>query len=103
MNPMTVDATLVRLAVLAGLPIGQSLGMALTTPIGGNRDLHQLLRVVHQQGTVASFASDPGQLKPAGSFIIPGGVAGKTFVRLFRLLQIYLKSRVDHSLGVTAV
>ena len=86
MNPMAVDAGLVGLTVLASLPTGQSLGMALTAPVGRNRNLHQLLRVVGQQGAVTRFAGDAGQLKPPGGFIIPRGVAGKTLARPFRLL-----------------
>ena len=91
MDLVAVDAGLVGLAVLAGLPIGQGLGMALTAPVRGNGAFHQLLWVVRQQRAVAGFTGDSSQLKATGGFVVPGGVAGKTFMGLLCLLQIHLK------------
>jgi hypothetical protein len=54
-------------------------------------------------GTMAGLAGDAGQQKTTGFFIIPGRMAGKTFIRLFRLLQIYLKDGIYYGLSMTAV
>jgi hypothetical protein len=91
---VTVHTSHIHFAVAACLPFKQRASVTRTTQVFGPSDQHILLRVLGAIGPVACLTGDAGQHKLTGDRIVAGGVAGKTFTRFFRLLQIDLKDRI---------
>lgn len=91
---VTVHTSHIHFAVTACLPLKQRAGVTRTTQVFGPGDQHILLRVLGAIGPVACLTGDAGQHKLTGDRIVAGGVAGKTFTRFFRLLQIDLEDRI---------
>lgn len=91
MHLVTVNASHIHLAVAARSPFEQRAGVTGTAQVFGPGDQHMLLWVFYTVGPVAGLTGDAGQHKLSRDRIIAGGVAGKAFPRLFRLLQINLE------------